>query len=113
MEINFLQFASNIFTDLGDNQLKYNCKESNGKVCFEGRNEIFNDEFEFTVNKNSVYCKRTIKNVSNETVSLKEISVSYDFLLDENYIDDYYYTTENLRLFHNYTIPVEFDRINC
>lgn len=57
--------------------------------------------------------KRTIKNVSSEFLSIKELKAQVCGLsFGENFKDDYFFCNENARIYGSLTIPIDYDRVN-
>ncbi len=86
---------------------------SQNQVCFTGKTQFIIDKVNVEQVNNGYIVTREIYNNSNKTLKLKELCAQInDLSFDEESSDDYYYSVENLRLFGNITLPIDFDRLN-
>lgn len=77
------------------------------------KNDSFSDCVVIKKTSEGYEIKRTVKNLTEKTVKLKELSFrisGLSFGKDLNPEEDYYYSNENARLFCTLTLPIDFDR---
>ena len=84
----------------------------NGILRFD-KTRVFDNVIEVNKEKGYYVVRRTVKNVTDDAVNLKELKAELtgiDFGGEPK--DDYFYCNENARLFWTLTVPVDYDRLN-
>ena len=72
----------------------------------------FSDDLYLTYEDDEITCRRLIKNISSETIALKEAGIELDGIdFGKNPDKDFYYHAENSRIYATMTLPVGFDRL--
>ena len=74
--------------------------------------EQFSDDLYLTYEGDEITCRRLIKNISSETIALKEAGIELNGIdFGKNPEKDFYYHAENSRIYATMTLPVGFDRL--
>ena len=75
--------------------------------------EGFQDEYTVTETPKGYIVRRTVKNISEKTLKLKELkSELCGISFGGEPQEDYYYANENARLFCNLTVPLDYNRLD-
>ena len=72
----------------------------------------FSDDLYLTYESDEITCRRLVKNISSQTIALKEAGIELrgiDF--GKNPENNYYYHAENPRIYATMTLPVDFERM--
>ena len=109
---NDLTFScSVILKDQGEISLDYSEIIGDNDILLHAENELFSDDISFIVNGTDVTAKRTFINKSGQVLKVKELAVKLvGFSFGLNAKDDFFYHTENTRIYENFTFPIDYVR---
>ena len=93
--------------------LSYSILSNGENYTIKGENSQLFDNIEITKISTGYTVKRSITNKSNDILNVKELSFTLNGItFGGSAKDDYFYATENMRLFKNATIPIDLDWVN-
>lgn len=89
----------------------YKLKQEGATLCFSCEEEDFSDCICISETENGFIAKRVFSNKSQSVLKLVELGFSIDGIsFGENVKDDYFYHTENPRIYEQMTFPVDYNR---
>jgi hypothetical protein len=95
-------------------EAEYTCKINKKRQTahiFATEKDFFKDDMYLQVCGGGVVCKRIFQNKSQKTLALKELGIRLDGItFDKHAKDDYFYHTENPRIYQTMTFPIDYDR---
>ncbi len=93
--------------------LTYKTTKKGENVSIFGKSIEIKDKINITKIPTGYTIKRSVTNISKKTLQIKELSfILNGITFGEKSRDDYFYSTENMRLYKNSTIPIDLDWVN-
>ncbi len=107
-----LNISAKAFSGNGEQyQLSYGTKATASGLRAFAKSKEWEDEISVTPAPFGVIVKRSFKNVSKKTLTLKELGFTIDGLnFGLNPKDDYFYSLENPRIYETFTFPIDYSR---
>ncbi len=90
---------------------KYNLNEKYKTLHMFAQSEILRDDIYINYSHKNAVCRRVLQNISDKTLKIKELAFSISGIsFGEEIRDDYFYHTENPRIYETMTFPIDYDR---